>query len=700
VSTEHLRFAPEILRRLGEELVPHPDLGVVELVRNAYDADADICRIELHDVEQPGGRVVVADDGDGMSVEEIRDGWLLLGRSDKTHGKYSRKNRRQVGEKGLGRLAALRLGRKVTLRTRPYSRPGVEHVLTIHWGAFDDAETVEDVPLDIVSEATSESHGTDVEILDLRVAFAKPDVRRLARSLLLLTGPFPSAQTFSPTLQAPEFGELEQVVRNVYFDEAEYIITAHLDERGQAQAELHDWHGTLVSSANHQTISSAGRSARNRLPTLAYFAPASEFKLWAFSLSAEAFLLRNSRRKISSVREWLKAVGGVHLYHRGLRVHPYGDDGHDWLDMNLRRARSPELRPSTNTSVGRVSVDDDDQMLIPKTDRTGFLENNAFLELRRLGQDVLDWAATERTRQRDEHRRQAKQKARDRMATASIRVEHAVQSLPPQVRPVVEHAVKDLRDAVEERVQTVEDDLQLYRSLGTVGTTTAVFAHETMRPVATIEEMTRTIERRARKELGERYTEQFSDPIGLAFDAASSLRTFAELPLRLLQRRKRRPQVVDINAVVADLLTLFEPHLKAAEITVDTQFTDAGAAVRTTVAAIEAIVANLLANATYMFTQHRTSATVPRTILIRTTSTSQAVILSVLDNGSGIDTERIALEDIWLPGKTTREEGTGLGLTIVRDITRDMGGAVHAKAHGELGGAEFDIELPPATAQP
>jgi C4-dicarboxylate-specific signal transduction histidine kinase len=286
------------------------------------------------------------------------------------------------------------------------------------------------------------------------------------------------------------------------------------------------------------------------------------------------------------------------------------------------------------------------------------------------------------------------------MATATSKVEHAVRSLPPQVRPEVETAVKALQDAVEERVQTVEDDLQLYRSLGTVGTTTAVFAHETMRPVATIEEMTRTIERRARKELGERYTEQFSAPIGLAFDAASSLRTFAELPLRLLQRRKRRPQVVDVNETVVDLVTLFDPHLKAAEITVDGQFTDAGAAVRTTVAAIEAIVANLLANATYMFTQHRTSEPAARTIVIRTTSTPQAVILTVLDNGAGIDTTRIPLDDIWLPGKTTREDGTGLGLTIVRDITRDMGGAVHAKAHGELGGAEFNIELPQAIHRP
>ena len=40
MSTEHLRFSTEMLRRLGEELNPHPDQGILELVRNAYDAEA------------------------------------------------------------------------------------------------------------------------------------------------------------------------------------------------------------------------------------------------------------------------------------------------------------------------------------------------------------------------------------------------------------------------------------------------------------------------------------------------------------------------------------------------------------------------------------------------------------------------------------------------------------------------------------
>ena len=65
--------------------------------------------------------------------------------------------------------------------------------------------------------------------------------------------------------------------------------------------------------------------------------------------------------------------------------------------------------------------------------------------------------------------------------------------------------------------------------------------------------------------------------------------------------------------------------------------------------------------------------------------------IRVLDNALGI--KNIKLDEIWLPGKTTREGGTGLGLTIVRDSVTDLGGIVKAIPKSELGGAEFIIDL-------
>lgn len=697
MADEHLRFAPEILRRLGEELVPHPDLGVIELVRNAYDADAPSCHIQLLGVDKPGGKILVRDDGDGMTAEDLRSGWLLLGRSRKIHANaVTPKGRQTVGEKGLGRLAALRLGRHVRLSTRPIAMPGIEYTLLIDWNDFNDVEAVEDVSLTINTRSTSARHGTEIEITDLSSNFMKEDIGRLARSLLLLTGPFPnlSDYPFSVKLNAPEFTRLEKIVREAFFDEYEYKLVAELDENGQASAQLIDWRGQVVASGDHHQVGGAHGGNKRESAPLAYSSAPAKFELWMFNLSRSGFDLRNSKREVTEVRQWLRAVGGVHLYHRGLRVHPYGDEGHDWLDMNLRRVRSPELRPSTNTSVGRVVVTDDDNTLTAKTDRSGFVENLAFVELRLFCQDVLDWAAQERLRLREQKRARTKRESRRRVDTAKGDAEKALRVLPPAAREVAEQVTENLTNAYEERVQSLEDEVQLYRTLGTVGTTTAVFAHESSRPLARIEQEAGIIDRRLRSALQAEYSRDFEKHINALVSSAASLRTFTDLPLGLVSRRKRRPAVVDVNNVISNLLDIFRPHLTAAGIKIETELSYSNPSIRATVAAIEAIIANLLANAAYAFTVPTNQQRDARTILVRTTASDQLVAISVLDNGPGIDLRRIHLDDIWLPGKTTREGGTGLGLTIVRDVVSDLDGSIHAAAAGELGGAEFTIELP------
>jgi len=81
-----------------------------------------------------------------------------------------------------------------------------------------------------------------------------------------------------------------------------------------------------------------------------------------------------------------------------------------------------------------------------------------------------------------------------------------------------------------------------------------------------------------------------------------------------------------------------------------------------------------------------------REIGIKTVVQENILILNVSDNGPGI--KDIAVKDIWLPGHTTNPNGTGLGLTIVRDAVYDLGEKVRAVPNGELGGAEIIVELP------
>jgi hypothetical protein len=145
--------------------------------------------------------------------------------------------------------------------------------MLIDWNDFDVVEAVEDVALSIETRPTSAKQGTKIEITDLASGFMKEDIDRLARCLLLLTGPFPglSKYPFNVSLDAPEFSRLEKLISETFFDEHEFCLTAQLDEDGQASARLVDWRGETVAVADHYQIGSArGGSSRRRgvLPSL------------------------------------------------------------------------------------------------------------------------------------------------------------------------------------------------------------------------------------------------------------------------------------------------------------------------------------------------------------------------------------------------------------------------------------------------
>lgn len=197
---EHLRFATGILSRLGEELNPNPDQGILELVRNSYDADALTCKIELLKTEQTSGTIRISDDGIGMDRDGLINGWLVLGKSVKNVEHFTDRGRRVVGNKGLGRLAALRLGHVATVYTFPQKQSD-EFSLRIDWAAFDSADVVEQVPLTIERKPKSaaQKHGTVITIDKLRSVLSRAEVRRLARSLVLLADPFGDTQEFKPT---------------------------------------------------------------------------------------------------------------------------------------------------------------------------------------------------------------------------------------------------------------------------------------------------------------------------------------------------------------------------------------------------------------------------------------------------------------------------------------------------------------------
>ena len=677
------RVSTDILRRLGEELITSLDQGLVELVKNAHDADARECTVELRNVEEPGGTVIITDNGDGMSRNDILDGWLVLGRSRKVARERTPLGRWPAGSKGLGRLGALRMGDEVRLVTRPRGQPFFEHSLCIRWPDFENRDVIDDVELPIHSTQTQAPPGTHIEIHGLKTPVNESIVHKLARELILLSDPFGDSSGFKSTLVVPRFKVLEELVERAYFDDAELQLVADLDAKGRVSAKVLDRSGNVRWHCDVEGFKGP------------YRAPAARFEVWVFLIQGSSFEGRAAT--MGEVRKWLKEVGGIHLYHRGLRVRPYGDPGHDWLDMNLARSRDPVLRPSTNTAIGRLTVLDEGEALFPKTDRTGFIENEAFSELRRFARNVLDWMHDQRLKERTEKKARQKEQATELAKRADQDLQKTLNTLPEAHRSTVKSAIQKRESALKSERDQLLEELTLYQTMASVGTAVSVFAHEIEGPATDLTLSIEAVERRSRKVMAARYETSIGKQVEAAKLSAIRVARFATLPLALLKKSKRRKITLDVNETVENTVSLFAPYLRDAYITLRCELCNETTYIQGSVAAIEAIVSNLITNAVKAFRRPGLPLR-ERKLIVRTSATYGQVLIVVLHNGPGIP--RHLEERIWLPGVTSDENGTGLGLTIVRDSVSELGGSIQAIPAGPLGGAEFTIFLPRKRIQP
>jgi signal transduction histidine kinase len=689
-TSERLRFSTAILRLLGEELNPSPDQGILELIKNSYDADATQCSVELKGVHIKGGAIKLVDNGIGMAAAEIRNGWLIVGDSLKSRSEKSPSGRLLVGSKGLGRLGALRLGRKVKMITRPKSEPGIQYRVEIDWSAFDHVKVVEDVELAVEREKvpTGASHGTEILISQLPTPWRESDIKRLARAILLLRDPFAKDQSFQATLKAEEFAELEQLAHEGYFSECDFHLIAKIDQRGRASAEVQGAGGKRIFVGKHDDIADDKNAKSYRIPPLT-------FELWEFNLSNKGFAIASNKAKLTELKIWLAQFGGVRLYHRKIRVMPYGEQKNDWLDMNLRRSQHQELRPSTNNSVGCVRIEDPNGVFQQKTDRLGFIEGDALEELRKFADNALAWMSGEREKERRKKLQAEAERARQNKGAAETEMAAVIESLPAGEKQKVKNAAAKVQAAHEAEVKIKDETAQLYFTLGTVGTTAAAFAHQTKQPIRGIVADAKTLD----EYLGNPdelmlYRDDSSKVVKRIHLEANAIYSFSNVTLRLLEHEKRRSARHSVHKLIDETLELLAPYLDARQTSVERNYVEGDPKVWCPRAAFEAIFTNLITNSLQAFEARAKSGGTasPRRIQIETRMIGESVIIRIQDSGPGI--EKLALEEIWLPGKTTTEKGTGLGLTIVKDVIEELRGRVDAEAHGELGGAAFTITLP------
>lgn len=124
------------ISQLGRELVTDFVTALVELIKNSYDADAYGVKIILDKPNTPQSRIVLIDTGTGMTQSDFENKWMVIGTNNKITEPYTPKGRKKAGKKGIGRFSVERLAEKVQIYSFPEFEP--PYRVDINWNSFEE----------------------------------------------------------------------------------------------------------------------------------------------------------------------------------------------------------------------------------------------------------------------------------------------------------------------------------------------------------------------------------------------------------------------------------------------------------------------------------------------------------------------------------------------------------------------------------
>lgn len=723
-----LRPRARLLMTLGSELISSEQVALTELVKNAFDADARFVLVRLSgevddsgSVPPEGALLEVLDDGVGMDSATIESTWLEPATPHRRRTRSSGAGRRVLGEKGVGRFAAAKLGSKLELVSKSPSADEVQ--LTVDWSAFEDEDAyLDEIPLrwdardpiefrrggsiatlwrsalaihgdvDALSDRKPRStRGTILRIRGLRTPWTRQMIDDVRRSLSRLVSPFPDDEDliadFQIILEVPSrFGIASGFVQPPEeLHRPHYQLNVLVDDVGTAR-------GSIRTKSDHvyevdTTLVNADDEPGLRCGPF-------EVRLNVWDRDVESLrAIAGEGANAQSVRRVLDDAAGVNIYRDGFRVLPYGERGDDWLGLDLRRVQSPTRRLSNNQIVGYVLVGrDSNPELADQTNREGIVESTAFDDLRHAVRQLLVLLEARRYDERPRRERQQRGGLLDRVDLTELK-KAISEALPKDER--IAAMVSELQQDLDDRTTKIGDVLSRYHRLATLGQLIDRVVHELGQPLvairnaialgseATAKARRRTNEDECAELLNsiERHLETIDRQSRAANDVVRRIAPFGG-------RRRGRPREFEIETAIADAVALLGDEVRAVGARVElptgqTQVTVDGTE-------LQEVLVNLLTNSLYWLKRVKKEHRAIRIDVERNLDRSLSVIVE--DSGPGVlEADR---ESIFEPYFTTREGGVGLGLSIAGEIVSDYyGGRLELLPPGDLGGARFRATL-------
>lgn len=428
---------PHVIRQLGEELVPDEMTALMELIKNAYDADASYVKIDINtegvyteeQLTYPThkGYIVVEDSGVGMDDTTIEKSWLTISYSNKRAGvdgikKKTKKERTPLGDKGLGRLSTQRLADYCEIFTTPEGGSKRYHV-AFDWREFDKVERLSQVPVKVESTPAGISKGTKLVLTNLlSTEVWKGDrLDTFKNKIVQVLTPFSEVRKFYVyvTVNGEHIDVMKKLDSILSLCQSSYEFSfdgEYLNVSGVIKP-------MKLGSGNNRTVQEnynafiekdAGKKFAEYFFTTkkkdkSFFSPvengfiafskrfsfqndmaglasldgrkcnpgAFNGKIYDFALTDNFGAVTNVFDTASEYKEYVKTQTGIKIYRDGFAVQPYGFGQNDWLGLSKGQTSGSSfygLRPEN--TVGYFSISEGVNIhLKDKTDRQGFVEN-------------------------------------------------------------------------------------------------------------------------------------------------------------------------------------------------------------------------------------------------------------------------------------------------------------------------------------
>ena len=672
-----IRPAARLLLTIGSDLIKDKEAAVIELVKNAYDADACCVRIEIRkkNPEQEEISIVILDDGHGMTRKDVIDKWMVpsTNNKQKQYGRESPKGRFMQGNKGVGRYAASALGEELMVKTVTADANTTE--FSINWGDCIKEEYLEDIDIQIKTKMESNPQGTQLAMIGcgIKYSWSTKQIKSLRVALMKMKLPLDNTDEHDDEFRIflkvdgidKEQSLCEEIRPFPVFDKFDYKIEGEISENGKGVLEYSE----RTNGKTSKEVIQFDHCDSTKCGDLGY-------EIYVYDLDREHGLKDYSGVLLgkSEEKKTLKSYSGVGVYQNGFRVRPLGELSYDWLDLNKRRVNNPTMCISSNQVIGHVTVQEQEKSwLCEKSARDGFIESIAYDKMK----DITIKVIRVLERRRWESRRKVN-RIRQFNLLDNLGELQSLSNVRNQVESVL-HSERDYKKIIEKLnliiikeekdKRKIAKDINMqvakYYDYATLGKIIDLILHEGRSPLNCLNTYTSSVNFWLDEFRKTKDPSVLDELVSIVGEIKSNVERFVKLFSKLdplASRTRSQRKMLLLKGEIRKAVRIFEEKLISQHVSVDVTGPD-DFKFLTWLQDIPIIFTNLIENSLYWMQQKNT---VKRRINIELVAGRNTIHrIDYRDTGPGIDSKIIDM--IFDAGFTTKPTGTGLGLTIAAE---------------------------------